>query len=167
MKKYTLAVVCILIALITGIGGMLYTYKPPVKISVIMSTYNRAPALPVAIESILKQTFNNFEFIIINDGSTDNSADVIKGYAQKDPRIVYLENKENKGLVYGLNRGLDIARGEYIARMDDDDESFPRRFEKQLKTLDSMPEITVLGTASTKSESIPDSPLLPTPIDPR
>ncbi len=117
--------------------------KPTV--SVIMSTYNRDTALPNAIESILNQTFDDFEFIIVNDGSTDNTDAQIRYYADKDPRIVYLKNDENKGLIYSLNRALQVARGKYIARMDDDDKSLPFRLERQVLAMDIYPQMTVLG----------------------
>ena len=110
-----------------------------------MSTFNRAHALPNAIESILEQTFTDFEFIIIDDGSTDNTWNVIQSYAQKDPRIKALRNEKNKGLIYSLNRGLDVARGKYVARMDDDDKSVPFRLERQVWAMDENPDIIVLG----------------------
>lgn len=116
------------------------------KISVVMSCYNRAEYSKLAIESILNQTYKDFEFIIIDDCSTDNTADVIQEYADKDERIVFIKNNANKGLIYSLNLGLEIAKGEYIARMDDDDISMPTRFEKQVEYLDSHPQVTVLGT---------------------
>ena len=121
-----------------------YLFNTP-KVSIVMSTYNRAEALPHAIESMLDQTFTDFEFIIIDDGSTDNTSEQIKYYAQKDPRIVHLKNDINRGLIYSLNRGLDIARGEYIVRMDDDDKSLPFRLERQVWAMDINPHIAVLG----------------------
>jgi len=102
------------------------------KISVVMSVYNGEKYLTQAIESILGQTYTDFEFIIINDGSTDKGLDIINEYRQRDERIVVI-SRENKGLVYSLNEGVNKARGEYIARMDPDDISIPVRFEKQLK----------------------------------
>lgn len=105
------------------------------KISVIMPVYNAENYLKEAIDSILEQTFADFELIIINDGSTDNSDGIVSGYT--DPRIVYLKNEGNKGLVYTLNRGLSLARGEYIARMDSDDIAMPGRFGKQVEYLDN------------------------------
>ena len=116
------------------------------KISVVMSCYNRAEYSKLAIESILNQTYKDFEFIIIDDCSTDNTADVIQEYADKDERIVFIKNKQNMDYNYNLRKGFEIAKGEYIARMDDDDISMPERFEKQVEYLDKHPEITVLGT---------------------
>ena len=101
-------------------------------ISVVMSVYNSEKYLNEAIESILTQTYTNFEFIIINDGSTDASLDIINDYISKDNRIV-LVNRENKGLPFSLNEGIALAKGEYIARMDADDISLSNRLEKQLQ----------------------------------
>lgn len=115
------------------------------KISVVMPAYNSEKYIAEAIESILNQTFTDFEFIIINDGSTDRTEEIILSY--NDERIVYLKNEKNMGIVYTLNRGLDTAKGEYIARMDSDDISLPTRFEEQIEYLEKHPEITVLGTA--------------------
>lgn len=112
------------------------------EISVIMSVYNGGEYLPEAIESILKQTYNNFEFIIINDGSTDNSLPVIKSYG--DSRIVLI-NQENTGLAVALNNGIKIAKGKYIARMDADDISMPERLNLQYEFLEMNPEVIVVG----------------------
>lgn len=115
------------------------------KISVLMPVYNTEEIfLKEAIESILNQTYKDFEFIIINDGSTNNAEDVILSY--NDERINYIKNEKNLGLIKTLNKGLNLAKGEYIARMDSDDISLPERFEKQVKFLDENPEIGVLGT---------------------
>lgn len=115
------------------------------KISVIMPVYNTAEGfLREAIESILSQTFADFEFIIINDGSTTNAKDIIHSY--KDKRINYIENQKNVGLIKTLNKGLSLAKGEFIARMDSDDISLPKRFEKQVEFFDKNPAISVLGT---------------------
>ncbi len=124
-------------------------------VSVLMSTYNRSEALPNAIESILDQTYTDFEFIIINDGSSDDTDAQIKHYAEKDPRIVYLKNEENKGLIYSLNRGLDVARGKYVVRMDDDDKSVPFRLERQVWAMDVHPEITIMGAGILGTDSKP------------
>ena len=113
------------------------------KISVVMPAYNAEKYIAEAIESILSQTFRDFEFIIINDGSTDKTKEIILSFG--DTRIVYLENEKNLGIVETLNRGLDAARGEYIARMDADDVAMPERFEKQLAYMEKHPEVGVLG----------------------
>ncbi len=143
---YTMSVFCIGVFFERSVCPFLYhTFHKPV-ISVVMSTFNRDHALPIAIESILNQTFKDFEFIIIDDGSTDSTWKVIQSYARKDKRIVPLKNEKNKGLIYSLNRGLDQARGKYIARMDDDDKSALFRFERQVWAMEENPEIVVLGT---------------------
>ena len=116
------------------------------KISVVMATYNREKYVGLAIESILRQTYKDFEFIIIDDCSTDNTAKIIQKYAEKDKRISFHQNEKNMGLIYNLNLGFSLAKAKYIARMDDDDIAMPSRFEKQVKFLDKNPDITVLGT---------------------
>lgn len=123
------------------------------KISVIMPAYNAEKYIGEAIESILNQTFTDFELIVINDGSADKTKDIILSYT--DSRIVYLENEKNSGIVVTLNKGIDIATGEYIARMDSDDISLPTRFERQIAFMDTHTEIGVLGTAiKTFGESV-------------
>jgi glycosyltransferase involved in cell wall biosynthesis len=103
-------------------------------ISVILPVYNGEKYVAESIDSILNQTFTDFELIIINDGSTDNSLQVLQAYQKFDTRI-RLITRENKGLVATLNEGIDLARGAWIARMDADDISMPQRFEKQLQWL--------------------------------
>jgi glycosyltransferase involved in cell wall biosynthesis len=109
-----------------------------------MSVYNGMPYLSEAVESVLEQTFGNFEFIIINDGSTDGSTEVLRQYAGIDDRIRLLE-QENRGLTPSLNRGINRARGAYVARMDADDVCLPRRFELQVDYLDRHPGCVVVG----------------------
>ena len=91
------------------------------KVSVLMPAYNSEKYIAEAIETILNQTFSDFEFIIINDGSTDKTAEIVNGYARADKRIKFINNNKNQGLIAVLNQGLDLCRGEYIARMDSDD----------------------------------------------
>ncbi len=100
-------------------------------ISVILPVYNGAPYLDEAIKSILSQTYSNFEFIIINDGSTDNSLEIINRYKSIDDRIKVI-SRENRGLISSLNEGIEKSEGTYIARIDQDDVSLPRRLEVQL-----------------------------------
>ena len=107
------------------------------KLSVIMPVYNAGVFLFSAIDSILKQTFTDYEFIIIDDGSTDDSLSVIKQFSETDSRI-HILSRENKGLLYSLNEGISLAKGEFIARMDADDISMPLRFEKQLALMDAV-----------------------------
>ena len=115
------------------------------KISVIMPAYNAETYIAEAIDSILHQTFPDFELIIINDHSQDRTAQIIRSC--QDPRILYLENGENLGVAKALNRGLAAARGEYIARMDADDISLPERLEKQAAFLDAHPQTAVVAGA--------------------
>ncbi|CAD7289460.1 Undecaprenyl-phosphate 4-deoxy-4-formamido-L-arabinose transferase [Campylobacter majalis] len=103
-----------------------------VLISVVMPVYNAQKYLDEAIQSILNQTYKNFEFIIINDGSSDESLNIIQKYKKQDERIVLI-NRQNKGLVYSLNEGIKISKGKFIARMDADDISLNNRLELQLK----------------------------------
>lgn len=110
-----------------------------------MSVYNGEKYLREAIESILLQTFTDFEFIIVNDNSTDNSLEIIQNY--KDERIKVINNIENIGLTKSLNRSLKIAKGEYIARQDADDISLTNRFEEQIEYLKAHPEVMLLGTS--------------------
>ncbi len=114
------------------------------KVTVLMPVYNGEKYLREAIDSILNQTFTDFEFLIIDDGSTDSSIKIISSYP--DSRIKLIKNDNNQGLVYSLNKGLYLAQGEYIARMDCDDISLPNRLQKQVDFLDNHPEITVLGS---------------------
>ena len=117
-----------------------------IKISVLMSNYNTpVNYLKKSIDSILSQTFKNFELIIVNDGSVDESKDIIYEYAKRDSRIVILENEKNIGLPGSLNRGLDVCKGEYIARMDTDDICYPDRLEKQIKFMDENPNLILSG----------------------
>ncbi len=117
------------------------------EISIVLPAYNCESFLKEAIESLLNQTFKDFELIIINDGSTDKTEDVIKNFS--DPRIIYKKNEKNSGLVYTLNKGIDIAKGKYIARMDGDDISLPARLEKQKEILDEYPDIAVAASTIT------------------
>lgn len=116
-------------------------------VSVVMSVYNGERYVAQAIRSILKQTFSNFEFIIINDGSTDRTDPILKKFAKKDDRILVLD-QDNQGLARALNRGILIAKGRYIARMDADDISLPKRLEKQVQFLDKNLAIAAVGSSA-------------------
>jgi len=116
-------------------------------ITALMSVYNGERYLRASIDSILRQTFSDFEFLIVDDGSTDGSAEIIRSY--QDSRIRIVTNDRNLGLTKSLNRGLALARGEYIARQDADDISLPHRFEKQRQYLQRNTEVLVLGTQAT------------------
>lgn len=111
-----------------------------------MPIYNGELYLQDAIESILKQTYTNFELICIDDGSTDNTLSILKDYAAKDPRMVIV-SRENRGLISTLNEGLSLAKYNYIARMDADDISCTERFMVQLSYLEIHPDIAVVGCA--------------------
>ncbi len=135
--------------------------RPPL-VSVVMSTYNRADVLPTAILSVLKQTYQDFEFIIIDDGSTDETPEILKKFAERDHRIVVLTNKPNRGLIFSLNRGLKAARGRYIARMDDDDIMMPNRLEHQVRFMDVSPKTSILATGYYyKNRKRPEMDLIP------
>lgn len=115
------------------------------KVSILMSTYNNAVYLTRAINSVLNQSFSDFEFIIINDNSSDNTEEIIKSF--NDQRIVYLKNEENKGLVFSLNKGLEIAQGELIARIDSDDWWIDEdKLKKQVEFLEKNSEYALVGT---------------------
>ncbi len=103
-------------------------------VSVIMAVYNAEEYLKRSIDSILNQTYQNLEFIIINDGSTDNSLEIIKRYVSRDKRIVLI-NQDNIGLTKSLNKAINLAKGKFIARQDADDESISHRIEKQYNIL--------------------------------
>lgn len=120
-----------------------YKDKDPT-ITVIMPIYNCDLYVKEAIDSILNQTFSDFEFIIIDDASTDNTVSIVKKY--NDLRIKLIEKEKNSGYTNSLNYGLSIAKGEYIARMDGDDISFPERFEKQIDFLDKNLDVVVCGS---------------------
>jgi len=115
-------------------------------VSVVMSVFNGEHFLAEAVESILAQSFSDFEFIIINDGSTDGTAHILDGYQNLDRRV-HIQHQENRGLVESLNRGCALARGKYIARMDADDLAVKDRLQNQLSILEEQPEIAVLGGA--------------------
>ena len=113
-------------------------------VSVVMPVYNGEKYLRESIDSILNQTYTDYEFIIVNDGSNDKTEEIILSY--NDNRIRYIKNEKNLQIVKSLNRGIELAKGRYIARMDADDISLPRRFEKQITFMENNLEIGVCGT---------------------
>lgn len=127
------------------------TGRPTPKVSVILSAYNEEKYLTRSVQSILDQTFRDLEVILIDDGSTDSTWEIIKGFQDSRVRPVKLDRS---GLMKAVNRGLSMARGEYIARMDADDESLPDRIQKQVEFLDSHPDIAVVGTAYFKHDAM-------------
>lgn len=115
-------------------------------VSVLMPAYNAEKYITEAIESILNQTYKNFEFIIIDDCSTDKTWKIIQKYQKKDQRIIIFRNKENLNLGKTLNLGINNAKGKYIARMDADDISLPYRLEMQVKFLEDNPRVGIVGS---------------------
>lgn len=117
------------------------------KISIIMGIYNCEETLAEAIDSILEQTYTNWELIMCDDCSTDQTARIAENYIEKYPnKIILLRNEQNMGLNYTLNKCLQIATGDYIARMDGDDISKQMRFEEEIKVLNEHPEIAIVST---------------------
>lgn len=116
------------------------------KVSVIMGVYNCAGTVGTAIESILAQTYTDWEYIICDDASTDHTLEVLREYEAQDARVHVIVNEHNSRLAASLNHCLQYAKGEYIARMDGDDRSAPDRLEKQVAFLDVHPEYEVVGS---------------------
>lgn len=114
------------------------------KVSVLMPVYNAQKYLKDTIDSILQQTFDNFELLIINDASADNSEKIIKSFTDK--RIKYYQNEKNLGISATRNKLMDLAQGEYLAIIDNDDICLPERFAKQVKFLDKNADISVVGS---------------------
>lgn len=117
---------------------------PSPDVTVLMPVFNAERHVRAAIDSVLAQTFENFEFLIVNDGSSDRSREIVAAYA--DPRITLVDQERNQGLAAALNRGLQLSRAEFVARQDADDVSSPRRLERQLQFLRDHPDVAVLGT---------------------
>lgn len=117
------------------------------KISVILPAYNGEKYLDESVQSILNQTFTGFEFIIINDGSQDNTLKIIKKYQKNDKRIILINNKKNKGASESLNSGFKAAKGKYIACFCADDISHPRRLELEFNYLENNPHIFLAGNS--------------------
>ena len=111
-----------------------------------MGIYNCASTLQEALNSLYAQTFQDFEIVLCDDGSSDNTFDVAKENAKTHNNVVLIQNEVNKGLNYTLNRCLSIAKGKYIARMDGDDISLPTRFEKEYNFLETHPEYAIVST---------------------
>src|SRR5580658_530 len=116
-------------------------------VSVVMATYNGEKFLRPAIASILDQTFRDLELIVVDDASTDRTESILRDF--KDDRMVVLRNHRNLGIAGATNRGLNAARGQYIALQDHDDISLPHRFQTQVEFLNSHPDIAVVGSAAT------------------
>ena len=117
------------------------------KVSIIMGIYNCEKTLSSAIESLLSQTYDNWELIMCDDGSSDGTYEIANRYKKKySSKIILIKNESNKGLNYTLNRCLEMAKSEYIARMDGDDISLPTRLEREVLFLDSHPEYAIVST---------------------
>ena len=110
-----------------------------------MSVYNGEKTVGKAIESMLNQTYSDFEFIIIDDCSKDKTVTILLDYQKKDSRIIILKNKENLGISASLNKGIIESKGEWIVRMDDDDESLPDRLEKQINFIQNNSNVDIFG----------------------
>lgn len=120
------------------------TEKPPT-VSIIIPTYNRAHLLGRAIQSVLNQTYKDFELIVVDDGSTDNTEQIVRSFS--DERIRYVRHKKNKGVAAARNTGIKTARGEYMAFQDSDDEWLPEKLEKQTGIFETaLPEVGVVYT---------------------
>jgi glycosyltransferase involved in cell wall biosynthesis len=116
-------------------------------VSIILPTYNGAKYIKRAIESVISQSFSNWELLIIDDGSSDNTENIIKEYVKKDSRIIYFKNEVNLGIQKTLNMGLKEATGEYIARIDDDDEWIDKdKLQKQVEFLNNNSDHVLVGT---------------------
>ncbi len=118
------------------------------KLTVLMAVYNNADTVKKAIQSILNQTLKDFKFVIINDASSDKSNQILENFSKKDSRIKLITNNHKLGLTKSLNKGLKTIKTKYIARMDADDISLPKRLKKQIDFLEAHPKIALLGTAA-------------------
>ena len=114
-------------------------------ITVLMSVYNDELYLEAAIESILNQTYQDFEFLIFDDASSDMSLEILQRYAEKDPRIKLVVNQVNRGLGFNLAQGVRLAQSPWIARMDADDVAFSNRLELQVKYVQANPDVAIVG----------------------
>jgi len=136
--------------ILVGIACLSYWKLSAPMVSVVMPVYNGAQNnyLHRSIPSILNQSFRDFEFIMIDDGSSDNSWQILTEYAAKDKRIKLLKNDKNRGISYSRNRGNDLARGKYIMLMDQDDDNLPDRMLKQVAFMESRPWLDLVATPS-------------------
>ncbi|HEX7809918.1 MAG TPA: glycosyltransferase family 2 protein [Thermoanaerobaculia bacterium] len=118
----------------------------PPRVTVLTTAFNSERFLAEAIESVLAQEYRDFEYVIVDDGSTDATSAILERFAKRDPRIVLVRLPENRGVGFASNRGLEIARGAYIARLDSDDVTLPGRFAAQIEALDARPELALVST---------------------
>ena len=122
--------------------------SPPPRVSVVIPAYNAQRYLRESVESVLQQSFKDFECIVVDDGSTDRTPAIIDELAARDPRVRRL-TIEHGGIVKGLNAGVEAARGQYIVRTDADDICLPNRFERQVRFLDDHPDCVLAGSKVT------------------
>ena len=152
------------------IGDLHLKWKSPPLVSVLLPVYNGSKYLLEAIQSVLSQTYKHFELIVVDDGSTDSSLEILSEIAKHDERVRVLTSSENCGIVSALNRALSVAKGTFIMRMDSDDICVPQRLEWQVQYLMTHPDISVLGgyvemfsssdSSSTKIVRHPTNPAL-------
>ncbi len=135
----------------SGWRRLWFTVNPPT-VSVVMPVYNRVEMLPRAVNSILGQTWDDFEFIIVDDGSTDDTWELLKDFEALDSRIILLRHPENQGISKSRNDGNDIAHGTYIAIMDSDDISLPERLQKSVAYLENNPAATAVNSVYIKTD---------------
>lgn len=132
------------------------------KISILLPVYNGADFLQIAVESILKQTYNHWELIIIDDGSTDSTFEILSQF--RDPRIHVYQNQSNIGITKTLNRALKLAKGDFIARLDADDIAHPNRLSEQLSYLAGHPQVALVGSWA---DVLPSKEVWQTPTSPK
>ena len=113
-------------------------------VSIILPAYNCEKFIRKTIHSLINQTYSNFELLVINDGSTDATTSIIQSF--KDTRIQLIQNEKNKGLIYTLNKGIELSKGKYIARIDADDICLPERLQKQVNWLEKNTQIAIVAT---------------------
>ncbi len=128
----------------------------PPKVTVLTPVYNREQYIATAIESVLAQSFTDFELLLIDDGSTDGSAEILRSYTT-DPRVRVVRNEQNLGIPQTRNRGIDLARGEYVAMLDSDDWAYPCRLETQVAFLDRHRDVAVVGPGRRRWMRMADS----------
>ena len=141
-KKIITFLICFLFVFLLSVYFLKPQHEP--KVSVVMPVYNRSDLVERAINTILYQTFQDFEFIIVDDGSTDATPDILKKYAKQDPRVRIITNPKNCGIACARNRGNDAAKGKYIVVMDSDDIVYPKLIEAEYDYMEKNPHIVMV-----------------------